>query len=243
MTDEVDADEHEDTRTCPLPLAHDRFSEAHWHLHQMLDHYHHPMTFRFSVNAFLHASKSVLDMLRMDLERRGENEWRKARFEPLQADPIFRAFSKGRDIVVHQGSLVKSSSVEMGLFEYDRIKIAFQQDLKTDEPSHSILHRIQALNRDHNGFFVPEHRGWIGEQLGVRRIYREPKLSTDHDVLTASDLALTKLSDLLVDAHRLLGFDFDGTEGHADNAHDVTRHRDYLETTENPDLVHEWGWD
>ena len=40
---------------CPLPLAHDRYSEAHWHLHQMLDNYHHPMTFRTLLNAFLHA--------------------------------------------------------------------------------------------------------------------------------------------------------------------------------------------
>lgn len=246
MTENVDdytGEESDPPAGCPLPLAHDRFSEAHWHLHQMLENYHHPMTFRYSVNAFLHALKSVLDMLRMDLERHGENEWRKARFDHLKADPIFSAFSKGRDIVVHRGSLVNSSSVEMGLFKYDRLKIAIQQDLKTDEPSHSLLHRIQTVNREHGELFVPEHRGWIGEQLGVRRTYREPQLSTEHDVVTASDLALSAVSALLEEAHLLLGYQFDRSEGHTDRTHLVTHYRDYLETTENPALIHEWGWD
>ena len=90
--------------------------------------------------------------------------------------------------------------------------------------------------------FVPEHRGWVGEQLGVRRIYREPKLSTEHDVVTASHLALTTLATILQEAHELLGFGFDDAEAHAANAHEVERYWDYPETTENPDLVHEWGW-
>lgn len=163
---------------------------------------------------------------------------------PLKDDLVFSAFSKGRDIVVvHQGSLVNSSSVEMGLFKYNRLKIWFERDLKTDEPSHSILHRMQAVNRRLGGFLVPEHRGWIGEQLGVRRTYREPKLSADQDVLTASDWVLTTLSTLLQESHELLGFGFDRTEGHAEDAHDVVRYRDYLETTDNPDLAREWGWD
>lgn len=233
----------DDESECPLPLAHDRFFEAHWHLHQMLDHYHFPMEFRFSTNAFLHSLKSVLAMLRIDLERRGENAWRKARFEGLKNDPILSAFSKGRDLVVHRGVLVRESHVEMGYFKFDRVKLVTEQDIKTDEPSHSILARIQRINEQMDGLFVPVDHPWIGEQLGVRRQYMEPQLSAELDVVTASDSALSRVAAVLGDAHKLLGFGFDHEDDESRSAHDVERVWNLLESDVDPSLIRTWNWD
>lgn len=228
---------------CPLPLAHDRFSEAHWQLHQMLDNYHFPMEFRYSTNAFLSSLKSVLTMVRLDLERLGKNKWRAERFERLKDDRILSAFSKGRDVVIHRGSLVQSSDVHMAYFKYGRVKLAIQQNLKTDEPSRSILERLQRLNSEGGGFFVAPGHPWIGEQLGVRREYREPTLSDDLDIVTAGDAALSSVASVLRDAHELLGHSFDHDEDEARSAHDVHRVWDLLETDVDPTVVSKWGWE
>jgi hypothetical protein len=193
------------TGPCPLPLAHDRLEEAHYFLHQMLETYHHPHTFRFNTNAFLHALKSVLDMLRIDLEKLGQNEWRKSNTEPLKADPLFAAFSRGRDVVMHAGSLVQSSRVEVGLFRGDKLKSAFEFELSNDAPSHVLVAQVKKGKKP---LFRADHSN--GLVLGVRRRYFEPRLSKDQDVITASSAALAKVARLVVAAHNLLGFTFDG---------------------------------
>jgi hypothetical protein len=238
--DAVAAAERSDA--CPLPLSHDRISEAHWFLHQMLEHYHHPDVFRYSANAFLSALKSATVMLRLDLERAGRNEWRQEKFAPLLADPLFAAFSKGRDIVLHQSSLINGSRVELGLFKYYKVKMALQRDLRTDEPSHSLLARVVHQNAERGGFFVPVEHPWIGEQLGVRRMYYEPKLSPDLDVVTASHEAWLKVRRLVGEAHELLGRTFDDPGEEASGAHSVENVANYLETDADPSLVEQWGW-
>lgn len=108
--------------------------KPHWFLHQMIGNYHTPLTFRFSANAFLSALKSVVDLLRLDLERTGENEWRQRRFEEMRSDRVLEAFSRGRNIVLHQRPLVQSSRVEVGLFKYKRQKIAFGWNRRPTNP-------------------------------------------------------------------------------------------------------------
>lgn len=227
----------EATGGCPVPSAHERFSEAHWFLHQMISNYHTPLIFRFSANAFMSALKSVVDMLRVDLERASENEWRRDRFEAMRTDPVFEAFSRGRNIVLHQRPLVRSSRVEVGLFKYSRQKIVYAWDLKTDEPSASVLERFRAAN-----LIFPDDVRPEGEQLGVRRIYHEPKLSADHDVLTASNLAWTRVGELLRDAHDLLGYGFDDHDDEHVTDHGVEHWWEYFETDADPTILERWGW-
>ncbi|OUZ11055.1 hypothetical protein BHE97_06400 [Aeromicrobium sp. PE09-221] len=222
---------------CPVPLAHERFSEAHWFMHQMMTNYHTPLTFRFSANAFLSALKSVVDMLRLDLERAGQNEWRRARFEALKGDSVFAAFSHGRNIVLHQGALVQSSRVEVNLFKYNRRKLSFGWERKSDEPSANVLERVRATN-----LLFPDDRRPEGEQYVVRRIYYEPKLSADHDVLTASHIAWTVVGAFLRDAHNLLGFSFDDHDDEHSADHDVEHWWDYRETDAYPEILQQWGW-
>lgn len=227
---------------CPLPLAHDRFDEAHWFLHQMLESYHHPAPFRYNLNAFLSALKAVLSMLRLDLERLGLNEWRRQRFAEVEQDPLFRRFSRGRDVVVHRGALLNDSRVEMGLFKYYKVKFAFQRDIKTDEPSHLLLARVQELNDTSEPMFVDKKRRWVGEQLGVRRMYYVPRLSPDDDVVTASHAVLLSVGNLLKDAHRKLGMDVDLADYLTLEARDVERLAILLEMDVDPSLPEKWGW-
>ncbi|MFF1384105.1 hypothetical protein ACFVWT_11140 [Arthrobacter sp. NPDC058288] len=237
-------DEESGGEQCPVPLAHERLEEAHWQLHQMMDHYHHPAQFRFSCNAFLHSLKSVLDMLRIDLERKGQNDWRRQRLDALKADPVFRAFSEGRDMVVHRGSLVNSSRVDLGLIKYDKVKFAIQQDLRSDQPSHDLLaHLVEKNAETEHGLFVPPDHPFLGEQLGVRRVYFEPSLSKDQDVVTASNAAWLKVREAVEDAHKLFKMTFASDDHSGASGHDLKRVWLYLETDADPDLLSLWKWD
>ncbi len=62
MTDETQANDgapvsHE--FVCPLELTHDKFGEAHFFIGRMLSEYHHPQPFRWNLNAFLQAFRSI----------------------------------------------------------------------------------------------------------------------------------------------------------------------------------------
>ncbi|MFC8936160.1 hypothetical protein ACFT1A_29145 [Rhodococcus sp. NPDC057135] len=228
-------------RSCPLVLTHDRVFECHFQLHQMIAAYHHPAPFRYSANAFLASSKSVLEMVRLDMEKEGENAWRRERVGQVLADDLFTQFNTARNFVIHRGSLIRSSQVEFGMFSHRRLKLALATELKTDEPSHLLIDRI--ANSNSASMFVHPDRPFIGEQLGVRREYHEPLLSTDHDVLTACDMILRQLCTLVDDCHTHLEVPFDDDAHDCCTAHDREEHATLLETDIDPSLAEKWGWD
>lgn len=175
------------------------------------------------------------------MEKEGENAWRRERVGRVLADELFSQFNVARNFVIHQGSLIRSSQVEVGLFAYRRLKLALSTELKTDEPSHILIDRV--ANSGSASMFVRADRPFIGEQLGVRRVYREPKLSTEHDVLTASEMILNQLCSLVDDCHSHLGVPFDADAHECNIAHDLEQHATLLETDIDPSLVEKWGWD
>lgn len=225
---------------CPLVLSHDRLDEAHWFLHEMIRAYHHPQQFRYYTNAFLSSTNSFLNMLRIDLEKVNENPWRKERVDHLKADPLFKEFSLGRNLIVHRGSLIRGSSVDLGLFRNRQMKLAISVDVKTDVPSHDLLVRLQ--NDPSNSIFVPPDHPFLGEQLGVKRTYREKTLSADHDVLTASDLAWQQVQQVLSDSHDHLNIITDIAAEKCLEWHAVQLHDTWLETDADPKLIEKWGW-
>lgn len=237
----ADDDSETNLRSCPLVLTHDRLFECHFQLHQMIAAYHHPAPFRYSANAFLASSKSALEMVRLDMQKEGENEWRRERVGQVVADDLFSQFNLARNFIIHQGSLIRSSQVEVGLFAHGRLKMALSTELKTDEPSHILIDRI--ANSESASMFVSADRPFIGEQLGVRRVYHEPKLTTAHDVLTASEMILNQLCRLVDDCHLHLGVPFDADAHDCHIPHDLERHATLLETDIDPSLVEKWGWD
>jgi hypothetical protein len=208
----------------------------------MESHYHEPMLFRFSVNAFLNALKSVLTMLTLDLERADFKDWRRARYKQLNSNSMFSAFSRGRDVVVHRGRLVENSRVEMGRFKYYKLAMAMRRDVQTDESSASLLRLMRQLDAESDGLFIGSDRSLEWEQLGVRRLYFEPRLSDDLDVYTAAARAWLLVNELLADAHELFGVGHDADPIDAGDEHLVDRLALLLETDVDPDLAHQWGW-
>jgi len=224
---------------CPLPMTHDRLSEVHFFLDQMLVHYHFPDRFRYSTNAFLGATKSVVHMLTMELERAQQTEWSKQRRAEMRSDTILSAFSTGRDIALHQRQIVSGSQIEMGIFRYGRLKLAFNVAVAHDRSTYEML---EFAKQQLIGFLMDEEHTAIGEQIGVRRIYKVPELSDSEDVVTASRRAWSRLSHVVADAHALLGSQSEPIPEDGDDHHDVDSVALLQETDVDPDAVKRWDW-
>jgi hypothetical protein len=111
---------------CPVPSAHDKANEAHYFLHEMMDHYHKCDRFRYSLSAFVQASRNITFLLQSDLKSRsGFDAW----YQPWQAkmkdNPDLQLLNSERVRVVHQESLVPASSMFFGAFENGRNKSGF----------------------------------------------------------------------------------------------------------------------
>src|SRR3989442_1555418 len=109
---------------CPVPSAHDRANEAHYFLHEMMEHYHECARFRYSLSAFVQAARNITFLLQSDLKSRsGFDAW----YEPWQAkmknNPDLQLLNSERVRVVHQASLVPASSMFFGAFENGRYKL------------------------------------------------------------------------------------------------------------------------
>ena len=55
---------------CPLAQSDDKFYEAHYFIGRMMDDYHDPAAFRYNLNAFLQALRSVTFVLQKTLAHR-----------------------------------------------------------------------------------------------------------------------------------------------------------------------------
>jgi hypothetical protein len=238
-TQTVRKDDHE-SYSCPIPMSHDRFVEAHYFLHEMLENYHEPQSFRYSANAFLSAAKSVVELLQMELQPRGMSAWLRPRRERLLADPILDAFFKGRNIALHQRTLFNASRVEVGLFRDTTTKLARVMDLDHDQPSEAIL-KSAIPQFVGNGKWLDKAHSEIGMQIGVRRIYIDPVISADVDVVTAAHQAWSRLSELLSEVHAEFGASFERVAEEA-GVHDVARVDLLLESDLDPNLPRRWGW-
>ncbi|MFD0904650.1 hypothetical protein [Actinomadura sediminis] len=228
-----------DETNCPLPMAHDRFEEAHWFLHQMMDTYHHPAIFRYSTNAFLSALKAVAEMLRTEMKSKGHDVWVGQMFDRFKADPVLLKFNDSRNIVIHHRSLLLGSRVETGLFRGRKLKLASRIDVDHDADSGRILSFIQS---EWLGFMLDEGHSALNEQLGVRRTYLVPEISESEDVFTASNRAWSRVSAVLSEAHGLLGFTFPAISEEDRKAHNVDHINLILEMDVDPSLPERWGW-
>ncbi|MFI0487204.1 hypothetical protein [Actinomadura sp. 9N215] len=224
---------------CPLPMAHDRFEEAHWFLHQMMDTYHHPAIFRYSTNAFLSALKAVAEMLRTEMKANGHEVWVGQMFERFKADPVLLKFNNSRNIVIHHRSLLHGSRIETGLFRGRKLKLASRIDVDHDADSGDILSFIQSKWL---GSMLDEGHSALNEQLGVRRTYLVSEISENEDVFTASNRAWSRISSVLSEAHSLLSSSFPAISEADRQAHDVDHINLLLEMDIDPGALERWGW-
>lgn len=226
--------------SCPLPESHDRFNEAHYYLHQIEQHYHNPQTFRYSVNAYIAALRAVHELLAKELERNGEIRWWKDRRKEFVDDDVLSKFARGRNIALHQRPLVRDSQVSIGLFRGRRLKLAMQLNVKTDEPSQSLLERVGPKLVE---LYVGEEHSALGEQIGVQRLYFVRELSDVEDVLRASRRALARTSRASAEAHNRLGADH--TPASDDDVVDDSQIESVtvlLESDLDPEAPARWGW-
>lgn len=219
--------------TCPIPSTHDKLNEAHFFLHQMIDHYHEPDPFRYNLSAFLHAAKSVVHMLKMELQgRKGAAEWfRSDEIGPLNSVEV-QALFKLRDSVVHLQSLVPSSSATIAMFRGDRLKMGFSG--MSMNPMQSSLPVLVGIRN--NNLFVPPHREFIGEEMCIERFWRTSQLG-DSEVGETCVSAFSHLASVVSAAHRLVGDTF---EPNPDCGIDLQEQRILRESTVFPELLKAW---
>jgi hypothetical protein len=244
----MDPDRNEDSSgepeaddwVCPVPMAHDRYTEADYFLHRMEAEYHNPQVFRFNLNAYVSALRAVHSMLERELERAGHIQWWKQRRQEFANDPVLARFTRGRNIALHQRALVEGSQITIGLFRERRLKLAGSHEIRSDETSQQLLTRMLPYFVK---FLIDEEHMAIGEQIGVQRLYFVKELSNAEDVLRASRRALARTTKALSEAHNRFGGKHEALEDY-----DVLRESALdevtvlLETDIDPDAAKRWGW-
>jgi hypothetical protein len=91
----------------------------------MMEEYHHPEPFRWSLNAFLQALRNVT--FRLQTELAGQAwfpNWYEEKREVMRSDPLLRATLEGRNIVAKRRNLILSSNAWVGMFRYRDLKLA-----------------------------------------------------------------------------------------------------------------------
>ena len=223
---------------CPIPATHDKVDESHYFLHRMLQEVHEPHPFRWNLNAFLHAMRSVEHMLKSELGQRSDfatwyGPWAKA----LRAEPLIKRIVDGRNIIVHDGMLHRRSRIEAGRFKHGRIAFGFNFPLDVDASSASALRNVVA---HFTGEYIDEEHSAIGEQLGVRRVWVVEELTdTDEDVLVVCHNAWLRIRELVVDAHKLTGMTYPN-EDETNDSHNPNRYNLLLESDLDSSLLTKW---
>jgi hypothetical protein len=140
----VEEPEPDEPHECPFTEADEKMGEAHYFLHRALEEYHEPGPFRFNLNAFLQALRSVtLYLQREGSKVDGFAAWYAPVQDRMRGDPLLKRFLEGRNIVAHQRGLEAASRVEAGLFRYRTTKLALQIPISPDRRSVSVLRFLQ----------------------------------------------------------------------------------------------------
>jgi hypothetical protein len=221
---------------CPIPATHDKYEEAHYFIEQMMHEYHEPDHFRYNLNGFLQALRSVTFIIQSELQGIADFEkWYEAQKESMKGDPLLRRFLEGRNIIVHRRMLKRKSRVELGLFRWRQLKLAIVQDFDVDVPSHELLHLIAAYPPIPFDLAHPD----VGEQMGVKRTWLAEELG-EGEVIGLCDAAWSRIGKVVAAAHLLANARY---EGPPEDSHDVSKVHVLLETDLNSDLIKKWGWE
>ena len=181
---------------CPhskIEAALDRWSECHWHIHQMEDNYHVPDLFRYSFNSFVRAIKEIPQILQMELQNSSEyKEAYKPLISSLNNDDLFSLLYKTRDFIVHRGMLEILSTGVVGTTEGRGIKIASGFHVAPYESTLEAYERFKEKCRNDEMI-----RSWLGPDCDswpiVRREWKIPALP-DKELL-----------EVAIDAWRIVG--------------------------------------
>lgn len=188
---------------CPIPATHDRFTEAHYFLGRMQTEYHEPDPFRWNLNAFLQALKSVPGLVNVELQKReGFREWWTEAKQELQSDPLLSRFAKGRDLLVHRGMLTARSTVEAGLFRSGEMVASIETEADINARSSWLLRQFAEFLKDDEDL---AQSAADGVELGIRRTWVVEELGAEDDILAVSYNAWAKLGPIMEAGHKLAG--------------------------------------
>jgi len=176
-----------------IEAALDRWSECHWHIHQMEANYHTPDLFRYSLNSFIRAVKEIPQILKMELQNHRECQGTfKPLIDSLRFNELFSILHKKRDFIVHQGMLEVLSRGCVGTTEGRGIKISIPFAVAPYETTHEAYERFKAVCRKDKvirGLAGPDCDSWPM----IRREWKIPEFP-DKELL-----------ELSIDAWRLVG--------------------------------------
>ena len=181
---------------CPhshIEAALDRWSECHWHIHQMEANYHSPDLFRYSLNSFIRAVKEIPQILKMELQNHSQY---RSDFKPIidsfLSNKLMSLLHKKRDFIVHQGMLDILSKGSVGTTEGRGIKISIGFNVAPHESTQEAYERFKSLCKNDGvirGLAGPDCDSWPM----IRREWRIQEIPED------------ELLELSVNAWRLLG--------------------------------------
>ena len=182
--------------SCPhthIEAALDRWSECHWHIHQMEGNYHVPDLFRYSLNSFIRAIKEIPQILKMELQNHTDF---KSRFKPLinsmRKDELMSLLELKRNFIVHRGMLEVLSSGSVGTTEGRIVKISTGFHVAPYESTEDAYERFKSKCREDKMI-----RNWLGPDCDswpfIRREWKIP------------DFPDIELLELSINAWRLSG--------------------------------------
>jgi hypothetical protein len=233
--DRQDAYVQESLRQCPLYEPDDRLGEAHYFLAGMLQEYHNPDEFRWNLNAFLQALRNVTFVLQKTLSSSdGFDSWWPKKQTEMRQDLMLRAFVEGRNIVVKEGNLTVSSRAMLGLFRNHRSKLTLAAN---NVPCYIPSRVLLSSYAPKLGLIDDEHSA-IGEEYGVERDWFVSELG-EGNVVDLCNKALTRISDVLDDAHDFAGI---GTVEGEPPQHSLEHVRVLTESDVDSELPKKWGW-
>lgn len=225
---------------CAFSDTDEKLDEAHYFLHEMLNKYHDPAPFRYSLNAFLQSLRSVTLYLQREGRAEFENfgTWYANQQDAMKADLLLRRFVEGRNIVAHKRQLLASCRIEAGLFRGNVCKLALDVQVDPRNGSVSLLEMAKTFP-----FIDPEHHA-IGEQAGVRRTWIFPDLDAESEACNVCHVAWARIHRIVANAHNEL---MPGRRTTIDvpevsDVHDVNEYNLLLETDLDPSIAKDWGW-
>lgn len=226
-----------DAETCPAPATHDKLEEAHYFLHGMLFTIHHPDEFRWNLNAFLQACRSILYLAKADLRKLdGFGDWWSSASSELDQNPVVKRVIDSRNFVVHERMLGQSSKTDAGLYRGSKMKLVIFGEPPNDWYSEALLRYVTHV---WTGVLLDAGHCEYGMQFGVKRIWRVTELG-DGDVVIRCDEAYEVLSRFVKSAHELGGAVMPDDAPEIKGAHLPDGYNLILETGLDPSLAEKW---
>lgn len=188
---------------CTIENTHKRLNEVHFLLHQMIDNYFNPESFRIYLNATIQALRNLTFALQNEKSKVGSgfDKWYEKVQENLKKDQIMHWINKSRVQIVHRGDLASKSLARVSIYSYDKyflqdfiipIELSFEDTLTFLIEQGVITPQIHKLK-----MIISIERGWYDELL--------PEM----EVVSALVYGFEFLYQIVKDAHSKFSSDFD----------------------------------